>query len=489
MISPLPDERPRQSVANLIGRFEQQGKRQAPPTVPVVPRSSSVSSQIAGDAAKEEVKEKREWPPNSVVSADIKPAATTLFSSSSPSMSKSPVISPQPIPDTAAPADIPTTPTPVSPEPVNPPLSKGKAVPTGKSTSTAGTRRVMASPAKSRSSAFTTLLLSLQLAHHPQRHLSRRLFHNLSGPNILATPLHQILPRHVKPGPFLEQPHRPPHVRSHQLHTISPVTRPKTPSSGLFAPTAASLARSRNAPPPPPPPVKKMTLSSDLSKARMPVSVPSPARVTKSTSAGAPSTPRGQSKLKAGRTPTRPKEGDAQEDVRSSPSVVSEPCGDSDKLVADRVENGHPSGTAAVLDAGSPEETHGHSEVLSEATHDPAAEENVHSDPEAHSEQQAGGYPAEEETHNHEHVTENVPEEEAAGAHEQVHVDARDDTVSEPTEPHVEVIGNGDSVNVEPTVTGNDIEDIVKLLEGGPKPRPQSIVSIPDEEGVITDGD
>ncbi|KAF8223845.1 hypothetical protein L208DRAFT_1189349, partial [Tricholoma matsutake] len=59
----LPDERPRQSVANLIGRFENQTKRQSLPPPTGSPRSTSVISNNTNDSAKEEVKEKREWPP------------------------------------------------------------------------------------------------------------------------------------------------------------------------------------------------------------------------------------------------------------------------------------------------------------------------------------------------------------------------------------------------------------------------------------------
>ncbi|KAF8807045.1 hypothetical protein BYT27DRAFT_7004271, partial [Phlegmacium glaucopus] len=58
----LPDERPRQSVANLIGRFETQNKRLSI-SASSPSRSSSVVSHITGDSVKEEIKEKREWPP------------------------------------------------------------------------------------------------------------------------------------------------------------------------------------------------------------------------------------------------------------------------------------------------------------------------------------------------------------------------------------------------------------------------------------------
>ncbi|KIL67518.1 hypothetical protein M378DRAFT_54009, partial [Amanita muscaria Koide BX008] len=61
----LPDERPRQSVANLIGRFEKQTKRQSPNNT-LSPRSSSVVSHHTGESVNHDVKEKREWPPKSI---------------------------------------------------------------------------------------------------------------------------------------------------------------------------------------------------------------------------------------------------------------------------------------------------------------------------------------------------------------------------------------------------------------------------------------
>ena len=502
----LPDERPRQSVANLIGRFEQQGKRQASPAVPVVPRSSSVSSQIAGDAAREEAKEKREWPPKPVVSADIKPLAPTLSSSPSSSMSKSPVVSPQPIPNPPPPVDIPTTPTPASPEPVKSPPSKGKAVAAGKSTPTTGTRRAVASPPKNRPSVGNSSSAKSLVSTPPKTSLQSSVSQPLRSQHTgQSAASNASTTRHTRPVPRTA-PSTPSRPKSSAAQNL-PVARPKTPASGLFAPTAASLARSRYAPPPPPPPVKKATLSSDaaerlskptaasLSKARtLAPAAPSPARVAKSTSAGAHvSTPRGPSKVKVGRTPVKPKESSTKGGIKSGPaSVSSEPPRDSDHLVADHIENGHESGTAAFSDVGPPEDTHGLSEVVSDATQDPAADEGaqpdgeVQPDPEVHPEQQAGGHPAEDEVHSHEHVAETLPEE-AAREHEQVHSEVH---VPEPTVSDAgEVISNGDSLKVELTAPENDIEDIVNLLEGASllKPRPQSMVSIPDEHGEIPD--
>lgn len=182
---------------------------------------------------------------------------------------------------------------------------------------------------------------------------------------------------------------------------------------------------------------------------------------------------------------------DTKEGITPAPaSIASDPSRDSDHLAADHIENGHESGTAEFLDVGSAEDMHGHSEVIGDATHDPAADLDVHSDPGVHPEQQGGEHPAEEETHSHEHVAENLPDEEVAREHEQVRLEVPKDSVPEPTDSHAgEVISNGDNLKVERTTPGNDIEDIVNLLEGvsPSKPRPQSIVSIPDEDGEILD--
>ena len=155
------------------------------------------------------------------------------------------------------------------------------------------------------------------------------------------------------------------------------------------------------------------------------------------------------------------------------------------------MENGHESGTAVLSDVGSPEDTHGRSEVASDATHEPALDQVVRSDPEVHPEQQADERPAEDEVHGQEPVVETPPEE-IAREHEQdrSEVDVHEDTVPEPPEPHAgEVIGNGDNLKVELTAPANEIEDIVNMLEGTSisKPRPQSIVTIPDEHGEIPD--
>lgn len=184
----------------------------------------------------------------------------------------------------------------------------------------------------------------------------------------------------------------------------------------------------------------------------------------------------------------KPKEVNAKGGIKSTPaSVSSELSRDPDHPVADHTENGHESAIAAFSDVGSPEDTHDHPEVVSDIPHDPTVHEEVHPNPKVHPEEQPGEHPAEDETHGHEHVGQTPPDE-VSSEHEQVRLEVHEDSVPEPPESHAgQVLSNGAGVKVEPIAPGSDIEDIVNLLEGTSlsKPRPQSIVTIPDEDGEI----
>ncbi|KIJ66748.1 hypothetical protein HYDPIDRAFT_26174 [Hydnomerulius pinastri MD-312] len=571
---PLPDERPRQSVANLIGRFEQQGKRQtnasssaaASPSATVVPRSSSVSSQIAGDSAKEEAKEKREWPPksNPVASAaaahgaDIKasPELTPSTSaSSSSSTHKDPPLSPQPSPaEPPAAADMePTpTPTPASPESAKSPPPKSKMSTPGKSTPTPGTRRApIMSPTKSRPSTAKTSLAHTKSPPPTRASLppsaAQPLRPQHTGQSVVSNPssTRTSTGRTAAPKTAPSTPSRPKTPATH-------ASRPKTPSTGLFAPTAASLARSRNAAPPAPPPVKKATLSSSaaerlskptaasMSKARVPVPggvVMSPGRVGKSVSsggAGGHSAPRGPSKLRAGAAPARAKEGKGKDGDGAivAATDASEPSHEPEHLAEDahaHAETGHEpelEETVVVVEDGivvEDAEAHaGHSEVLSDVAHEESVAaselvEHEHRDEEVapgcevlpeseHSEQQLLDLQAAAEQRARveemeQALVQEAPVAEAAHADVRVEVHQEEEPVPETTESRVDEVPtttNGDEHKAEELLatpsapapaTGNDIEDIVNLLEGTSlsKPRPQSIVTIPDEDGEILD--
>jgi len=209
--------------------------------------------------------------------------------------------------------------------------------------------------------------------------------------------------------------------------------------------------------------------------------------VAKSTSTGAHASIRGPPKPKVVRTSVKPKVAKSKGEIKPDPtSASSEPSRDSDPLVVDQVANGHESEAVTCSDVGSPEDVHDQSEVVS--AHDPAADEHVHSDPGVLPEQRESEHAVEQDVHSdYEPVSQNLPEEEEEGEekeHELVRSKVHKDSEPELAETHAPgVMGNGDCLKVEHSTSGNDIEDIVNLLEGASlsKPRPQSIVSIPDE--------
>lgn len=188
----------------------------------------------------------------------------------------------------------------------------------------------------------------------------------------------------------------------------------------------------------------------------------------------------------------KPHEASTKGEIKSDrASVSSEPPRGAEHVAADHTENGHEPVAAALSDVGSPEDTHGPSEI-SDATHDPVAVEEARSDPGVYPDppEEIGEHLAEDEAHDDEHVAQVPPEEVVREPMEQVHPEVQEDPVAEPAESLAsEVISNGDSLKVEVAPSGNDIEDIVNLLEGASlsKPRPQSIVSIPDEDGEVLD--
>lgn len=312
-------------MANLIGRFETQNKRLSI-SASSPSRSSSVVSHITGDSVKEEIKEKREWPPKSVVSTEKPPIiiptsnrhvppslSSQPKSDPAPSTASTPVTSQVKNKDPASPSqvelevpltvkalqrqtaeapgsflenwrkDIPlvsasmasetdptsleltlealtpslATPTAVSMQKFGNPISP--RTPTAalktKTSSTASKATPAApkapikgltkSPAPKQSLSFSTTQ-PLRAQHTGQSVASTT---STRKPTSKLTP---VTPSQSKTGP-----------RSDASRAKTPTSvRPKTPSTGLFAPTAASLARSRNAPLQLPTPTKKPTLSS-----------------------------------------------------------------------------------------------------------------------------------------------------------------------------------------------------------------------------------
>ncbi|KAF4596500.1 hypothetical protein EYR38_007887 [Pleurotus pulmonarius] len=298
--TPLPDERPRASVANLIGRFEQQTKRQSIAGTNGAPRPSIVSAQNTGDSAKEEPKEreKREWPPKLV--QDDKPISSLL--SSSTSVKETPLVVaeplPAPTPEVATEELVPQPQVPASPprttaskpqrqSTIGTPSKSSSIVPRTHSSPVkvppAKEPRKAPSAAKSPPTAPVNLPVPTLKPQHTGQSTTSTTARRSVAKAAVGTPSRPKTPSRASLGPSkVQTPTRP--------KTPSTTSRPKTPSH-LFAPTAASLARARNAPDAKPTPVKKATLSASaadrlskptaasLSKARSPIPIsPAPSR-------------------------------------------------------------------------------------------------------------------------------------------------------------------------------------------------------------------
>ncbi|KAF8071754.1 hypothetical protein FPV67DRAFT_895583 [Lyophyllum atratum] len=285
---PLPDERPRQSVANLVGRFEAQVKRQ-PSSSPGSARSLSVTSHTTGDSAKEKEKEKREWPPKSLSTEErppiIIPSSSWSRSQGAGSLPSSPPnaaplateadiiedssLTPRPnsttsIPDNvkihsahkrqlsigvsepAAPSSMtPTTAKPPAKTPIKPPVSKPPP------------SSVPKTPMKTAGRTSS---------NHPP--IAQPIKPQHTGPASASASTRKVVPKAIPVTPArAKTPSRTTPATSRPKTPTS--TRSKTPSTGLFAPTAASLARARNAQPQPATPTRKVTTLSSTSAERL----------------------------------------------------------------------------------------------------------------------------------------------------------------------------------------------------------------------------
>ncbi|EGN98981.1 hypothetical protein SERLA73DRAFT_73557 [Serpula lacrymans var. lacrymans S7.3] len=543
---PLPDERPRQSVANLIGRFEQQTKKQPASAAPSIPRSSSVASQIVGDSAKEDIKERREWPPKPVASAE----KSTTTPSSNTTMS-------------AIPSSNPTSPPNTEPEMIPPAPSKELASPTSPtSRKTPTAAKDLDHPAKPRSSMRSPT--SPVKAPHGRSSIASAARASIKSPvrsppksSLAPSTSQPIRPQHTgqsvasnastvrsppsRPKTAPSTPSRPKTPAAHSPAVTNP-SRPKTPS-GLFAPTAASLARARNATPLVPLPTKKTTLSSSaaerlskptaasMSKIRGPTASPAstPPKVAKVSSAGAAghTSTRGPSKLRVGLAPARIKEAKEREAAKraaanatshAEKAPLSHPEAEVDEHLV--VEEHHANGN------GHEEEKYAHLSVLEpeELTDVDPQEHHLH---EEHSkvlsehvehislETTEAGAALDSEEHPVEilQALEAMEADEASGSsishptavgspdhgessheHDEVEsVAVVHDDPSAPQSPEEEDVFSAtpdvDVVRVDEVKSrqaGNDLEDMVTLLESSvpvlsTKPRPQSIATIPDE--------
>ncbi|KAF9778940.1 hypothetical protein BJ322DRAFT_1113816 [Thelephora terrestris] len=357
---PLPDERQGKSVASLIGRFEQQTKKQLSSSPG--PRSSSVASQTTGDSAKEEARERREWPPrtSNVTSTpsdsevgkrewpprlstqnsgdssgqrwppvqpiiQASPFSELKKSPTSPLAKDSELAAPEVEASPSPPAEIPKVievtppsrqptlveyvpPKPVELEPpvrpktppqptITSPTTKPgpssvatKSPPkTLKATPTKPNARTTGKPPPPSSFTKGTPLhaevndrrtsTSSQTPSRPTSRTNLRSKTPTSRPSSSA----QRKPGAETPKQTVKRPKTPSTSARHLPSTPNkpPPVIPKTPNSRLYAPTAASLAKSTNSPQPPPPERKK-TLSSGVSLERL--SKPTASSLSKSRS-------------------------------------------------------------------------------------------------------------------------------------------------------------------------------------------------------------
>ncbi|KAG5647369.1 hypothetical protein DXG03_000437 [Asterophora parasitica] len=497
---PLPDERPRQSVANLIGRFENQVRRQ-PSSSPGSARSSSVVSHTTGDSAKGELKEKREWPPKSAAT-DERPPPIVPSSSWSRSQAAAAQVSSPPKPRlvTATQADV------------------EDSAPTPRTTSTTSMddTRIASLPHNELTVAVTaptpTSSNTLITAKPPSK---TPLKAPISKPPLSSAPRTpaKATPRPSTGHPPTAQPLRPQHTgpastsaRKSLVPKSTPVTparsktpsratpasttpfRPKTPSStrsktpstGLFAPTAASLAKSRNAPPLPPTPTKKVTLSSSAAE-----------RLSKPTAAS----------LSKARTPTAvPARGGAKPPVRggAAPQGTAKPRVSTASAATPRNAAAAATATVAVGAAiASVKVAHVADEAEEGSGHDPESIDASVVDGQA--------IHAESVTNDKTPTSDEVVVDDEA-SELAVHSDAdaalEDDiAVAKSPEPVTEEVETLEVDEAPPAAdervdevksrsqVGDDIEDIVNLLETTSlsKVRPASIASIPDEVSEIPD--
>lgn len=469
---PLPDERPRQSVANLIGRFEQQNKRPSLPSTPPPPPRHLSNNSV------KEAKDKKEWTPKSVMATD----AQSVFASASPSAGQ----------DESPPSNLQTSigvPVDVaagSSEPPKSPPLKGKPTTAGEATPKPVGTRIPSSPMRSRPSTVPRSPAKSSVKPAPPKSslpsTSQPLRPQHTGQSVASN---VSLPRTPRPTPKFVSltPSRPKTPATQPRGT----TRPKTPAAGPFAPTAASLSRSRNTHHPVPPPVKQVASSSSaterftkptaasLSKARTPVSVaPTPSRIARSTSTGV--VPRGSVKPKAVLSAAGEKDAKAEGVAKDKPLHSSEPP------ASELAQGGHAGEDAVLSDA------HGSVDISQEGAHnDPVAEKPQGSPPISEPPcQLSDDCPVQDPNPEQPQPVQDSVEN---GAREDVPEEVCEEqrVVIETAGPHeenlpVDLNGQHADIPASPAI-GHDIEDTTSSLErfSIPKPRPQSMITIPDE--------
>ncbi|OBZ72500.1 hypothetical protein A0H81_08049 [Grifola frondosa] len=526
-IMPLPDERPRQSVANLIGRFEQQNKRQSV-TASGLPRTSSTAS-LHADAAKEEIKEKREWPPKPKPMVPSDPAPSSREDTAAKEQAQEPSQSPSPPPVPKSPPEKVT----VEPEPepsaaaepthplrpkrkrflfLNPSLS-GSLVwapsssrtpassPTkmreGRPSTISSTKSAGRTPAKSPPSSFHSAVstsASTPSSHPPKAPAIAKVAPSRSRPSSRAsgamTPVRSKTPSGSRP----------------KTPSLASSPRPKV-SSGLFAPTAASLAKARNSEVPPPPPVRKHTAGPDtferlskptaasISKARTtPVSSPAkgaraPARGAAPTRGTATVKPRvglAGAKLNTQKRKVAPKAAAAAAKTKTTaaaPEAEYQEAEHHEELPVEAEDHDHEGSASTLVDE--PEHSESHEAEAVQQEESVTGDEDDHVTPASPSHSDPGSQ-TNSGSESPDERDASMVETEAEVPHEGEHDASKVETEAEAEVPHED---ETDAIveTLDHAKKGDYLADMVNFLESNP--RPTSIALIPDEIADIPDED
>lgn len=281
-------------------------------------------SHNTGDSAKEEIKEKREWPPRplptSSSSIDSKPKSDETAKSPLPSVIKKTAEEPKP-PEPTSPRDAITSsvsapvslakvpeppadrvdpapePQPSSPPRAAAPLPAESPTRLRQSTKPLAKKTMPITPTKTPARTSTTKPPPPSYFNPPPSTM-KPLKPQLTGQSTTST----TSTVRAKSRVGMSAPSTPSRSK-----TPSAVARPKTPS-GLYAPTAASLAKARNAPPVPTP-TRKATTSAQANAVLERLSKPTAASASKAR-APAPAVTQSPAKAKPvsirGGAPARP---------------------------------------------------------------------------------------------------------------------------------------------------------------------------------------
>lgn len=264
--------------------------------------------------------------------------------------------------------------------------------------------------------------------------------------------------------------------------------RPKTPSTGLFAPTAASLARSRNAAPQLPTPSKKATISSSsmdrlskptaASKARIAAAAP----VSTPRSGGA-TTPRqstsGKAKATPSSSPSKAKKAPEPKPAATGAAVAASVAGIG--LIATAASaDGNDKVVEEILDSIDNEDVHEPAEVVSETSEEVGGEHQVE-EPQSEPREESRSVGSEEMETTPGSPSPALETPEADEGEDVDHHSVAEDKVLQTTSESHEV--------------RDELEDIVNLLEStsitkplhedtiAPTDIPDEIFEIPDEQG------